>query len=115
MLPSPISVDLAELIAHRFRVIGDPTRIRLLDALRRREHSVGELALLLDTSQQNASKHLGVLMQAGMLSRRKEGTSTRYRISDETVFALCEQVCGALQSQLDELRAVISTEPAAAG
>lgn len=110
MLPHPIPVDLAEIIAQRLRVIGDPTRIRLLDALREQERSVGELAELLGTSQQNASKHLGVLLQAGILSRRKEGTTARYAIADATVFALCEQICGALQSQLEELSALVAGE-----
>ncbi len=111
MLPQPIPVELAEVIAHRLRVIGDPMRIRLLDALREEERSVGELAELLGTSQQNASKHLGTLLRAGILSRRKEGTTSRYAIADESVFALCEQICGALQSQLEELSALIGAEP----
>lgn len=109
MLPHPIPTELAEAIAQRLRVIGDPTRIRLLDALREEERSVGELAELLNTSQQNASKHLGTLLQAGILSRRKEGTTARYAIADPSVFALCEQICGALQSQLEELSAVIGS------
>lgn len=107
MLPHPIPAELAEVIAQRLRVIGDPTRIRLLDSLRVGERSVGELAELLGTSQQNASKHLGVLLQAGIVGRRKDGTTSRYAIADESVFALCEQICGALQSQLDELSALM--------
>ena len=75
----PIPTELAEVIAQRLRVIGDPTRIRLLDALRDEERSVGELAELLGTSQQNASKHLGILLQAGILSRRKDGNDRPLR------------------------------------
>lgn len=106
-LPRPIPVDLAEMIAQRLRVIGDPNRIRILDLLRDGEQSVAELTTQLDTSQQNVSKHLGVLLQAGMVARRKEGTSSYYRVADASVYALCEQVCGGLQAQLDELTAVI--------
>jgi DNA-binding transcriptional ArsR family regulator len=110
MLLHPVPVELAEVIAQRFRVIGDATRIRVLDALRQGELSVGQLAELLGTSQQNASKHLGTLLQAGIVSRRKVGTTAFYAVADESVFALCEQICGALQSQLEELSALIGVD-----
>ncbi len=108
-IPSPIPVDLAEVIAQRFRVIGDPTRIRLLDQLRSGEMSVGQLTAVLETSQQNASKHLGVLHQSGIVGRRKDGTSVLYSIADDTVFALCESVCGGIQAQLSELSALLES------
>ena len=103
----PVTPELAELIAQRFRVIGDPTRIRILDLLRDGERTVGEITLALGTSQQNASKHLGVLLQAGIVARRKEGTSARYSVADPGVFELCEQVCGGLRAQLDEVRQIL--------
>ena len=106
-LPSPIPIDLAEMIAARMRVIGDSNRIRILDQLRDGELSVGEITERLDTSQQNVSKHLGILLQAGIVSRRKEGTSSLYSVSDQTVYDLCEQVCGGLQSRLAELSEMV--------
>lgn len=111
-LPTPIPMDLAELIAARLRVIGDANRIRILDQLRDGELSVAQLTERLGTSQQNTSKHLGVLLQAGIVSRRKEGTSAWYSVADPGVYALCEDVCGGLQSQLAELSALVD---AAAG
>jgi DNA-binding transcriptional ArsR family regulator len=83
-------------------------RIRLLDRLRDGAATVNELTHALGASQQNVSKHLGVLHQAGIVSRSKQGTSVRYAIADETVFALCEQVCGGLRRQLDDLDDVLS-------
>lgn len=106
-IPSPIPVDLAEMIAGRMRVIGDPSRIRILDLLRDSDLSVGELTERLGTSQQNTSKHLGMLLQAGIVARRKEGNSSIYSIADPGVYDLCEQVCGGLQTQLAELTALI--------
>ena len=106
-LPSPIPVDLAEMIAARLRVIGDPTRIRILDLLRDHELTVTQITEELDTSQQNASKHLGVLLQAGIVARRKDGNSSIYSIADRGVYELCEQVCGGLQVQLAELTALV--------
>jgi DNA-binding transcriptional ArsR family regulator len=106
-LPHPISDDLAELVARRFRLLAEPMRIRLLDRLREEEATVGDLADALETSQQNVSKHLAALAEAGMLGRRKEGNRVYYRIVDESVFALCEQVCGSLQQQLRALNELV--------
>lgn len=102
-LPHPLPEPVVELVARRFRVIGEPMRIRILDHLRAGEASVAELTEALGTSQQNVSKHLGVLHEAGILSRRKQGTSTLYAIEDDTVLGLCEQVCGGLRRQFAEL------------
>jgi DNA-binding transcriptional ArsR family regulator len=106
-IPHPLPDDLAELIAQRFRVLAEPMRIKLLDRLREGEATVGELREALGASQQNVSKHLGVLHAAGMVSREKVGTSTRYAIADESVFDLCEHVCGGLRRQVSELDSVL--------
>jgi DNA-binding transcriptional ArsR family regulator len=106
-LPQPLPDPLVELIAQRFRVIGEPMRIRLLDRLRQGEASVQELTEALGASQQNVSKHLGVLHQAGIVGRRKAGNRALYSIADDSVFELCEQVCGGLSRQLAELAELI--------
>jgi ArsR family transcriptional regulator len=106
-LPHPIPDDLAELIARRFRALSEPLRVRILDLLRDGELSVNVLAEQLGAGQQNVSKHLAVLVDAGMLVRRKDGVHVYYRIVDEGVLALCEQVCGALQAQLATLNALV--------
>jgi DNA-binding transcriptional ArsR family regulator len=96
-----------ELIAERFRVLGEPVRIALLDVLRDGEATVGELREATGASQQNVSKHLGVLLRAGLVTRRKDGNFSRYSIADDSVFELCEHVCGGLRRQLDELDAAL--------
>ncbi len=106
-LPHPLPPDLATLIARRFRLLGDPLRVRILDLLRDGEQSVNALSEQLGAGQQNVSKHLALLADAGMLARRKEGNRIYYRIADDGVFALCEQVCGSVQSQLATLAALI--------
>jgi DNA-binding transcriptional ArsR family regulator len=111
-LPHPLPVDLAELIARRFRVLGEPLRIRLLDRLRGGEATVGELAEALSASQQNVSKHLAVLAEAGILGRRRERNYVYYRIADEGVFGLCEDVCGSLQEQLRTLNELVGLDHA---
>lgn len=99
-VPHPLPEPLVELIAQRFRVIGEPMRIKLLDVLREGDRAVNELAQATGASQQNVSKHLHVLHQAGIVAREKQGTSVRYSISDLNVFELCELVCGGLREQL---------------
>ena len=106
-VPHPLPEPLVELIAARFRVLAEPMRIRLLDELRDGPATVGQLQERTAASQQNVSKHLGVLLNAGMVSRAKQGTSSRYEIADQTVFALCELVCGGLRRQASDLAAAL--------
>jgi DNA-binding transcriptional ArsR family regulator len=108
VLPHPLPGDLVELIARRFRVLGEPMRIRLLDHLRDAEATVGELSAALAASQQNVSKHLSVLTDVGILGRRKDGNHVYYRIVDQGVFALCEEVCGSVQEQLRNLNELVA-------
>jgi DNA-binding transcriptional ArsR family regulator len=101
MMKTPLTPDAAELIAHRFLALSDPTRLRIVDLLRTREEaSVRELTEELGTSQQNVSKHLATLHAEGFVSRRKQGTSSIYAVADPSVFDLCEQVCGGIEAQL---------------
>jgi DNA-binding transcriptional ArsR family regulator len=106
-LAHPLPDELVELIAERFRALAEPTRIKLLDRLREGEATVLELTALVGTTQQNVSKHLGLLQHAGIVSRRKQGNFAYYRIADKTVYALCEDVCGSLQQQLRSLSTLV--------
>lgn len=103
----PLPEPLVELVAQRFRVLGEPMRIRLLDRLREGDATVGQLQEAVGASQQNVSKHLGILHGAGMVARTKDGNHSRYSISDPSVFELCEQVCGGVHRQLQDLEAIL--------
>ena len=108
-MKSPLDQDAAELVARRFHALADPTRLRVLDILRNRdEASVGELTELLGSSQQNVSKHLRALQAEGFLARRKQGTSSLYRIADPGVHEICDGVTAGIESQLAALEAVLS-------
>src|ERR1041385_7597470 len=95
-LPDPA----LELIAARFRVLGEPNRLKLIHALQSGEKSVSELIQAIGLEQANASRHLQALTMAGILSRRKEGLKVLYSIADSGVFKLCEHVCGSVQRRL---------------
>jgi DNA-binding transcriptional ArsR family regulator len=105
--PHPLPEPLIELVAQRFRVLGEPMRIKLLDRLRDGDATVGELQQALGASQQNVSKHLGILNDAGMVSRAKDGNHARYSIGDPGVFELCDQVCGGVRRQLEGLETIL--------
>ena len=109
--PHALADPLADVIAQRFRVLAEPMRIKLLDQLREGDATIGELQAALGASQQNISKHLGILHNAGMVTRTKDGNHARYSIADEGVFDLCEQVCGGVRRQLDQLDALLQPGP----
>jgi len=90
-------------------MLGEPTRIRLLEHLMQGEATVQELVHATGSSQQNVSKHLGVLLDAGTVGRRKQGTSVYYRIVDGAVFDLCENVCASLERQVAGLGEILAT------
>ncbi len=86
---------MLDLVARRFRTLGEPYRLRILQELEAGEKSVGELVAALEGNQPNISKHLQVLFDAGLIGRRREGTSILYAISDPMVFQLCALVCSS--------------------
>ena len=108
-LPHPLPDEIAELIARRFRLLAEPTRVKLLDRLHDREASVQELAEAVGTTQQNVSKHLVALADAGILGRRKQGNFVYYRVIDDGIWQLCHDVCGSVERRLEELRALIAS------
>ncbi|MEN9575460.1 MAG: hypothetical protein RL514_3315 [Verrucomicrobiota bacterium] len=92
--------EALELIAARFRVLGEPNRLRLISALEQGEKNVSELVAETELTQANVSRHLQTLTEAGMLGRRKEGLNVYYFIADKSLFDLCELVCSRLQKEL---------------
>lgn len=95
-----LSEAMLEAIAARFRLLGEPLRLKLLMALESGERNVGELVTETGAGQANVSKHLAALAQAGIVRRRKVGTSTYYAIADDTAFTLCDVVCSGLEEHL---------------
>lgn len=107
---------LLDLIAARFRLLGEPLRLKLLAALSMSERNVGELVTLTGANQPNVSKHLAALAQGGLVSRRKAGTTIYYSLADSSVLALCDSVCaGIRQRYAAEARALGLSEAPAEG
>lgn len=90
-------------VAAYFQVLSEPTRLQILNLLREGERSVGELAQLCQCSAANVSRHLAMLQQHGLVERESRGNSVYYRIADDSVYELCDLVCGNIARQFDRL------------
>ena len=103
-----MSPELLSLIAERFKALGEPARLEILNALRGGEMTVTELAEETALAQANLSKHLQLLHALGFVTRRKEGLYVYYALADSDVFRLCDIMCGRLGAETTRRRRVIS-------
>ena len=74
-----------EILMKFFKGLGDPTRIRIVEALLEKERNVSELINIIGAPQSNISNHLACLKWCGYITSRKEGTSVYYQITDDRV------------------------------
>lgn len=84
--------EVFESVARYFSVLGEPTRLRILHALCREEKCVNDIIKVTGLAQANVSRHLGLMYQAGLLARRREGTQIFYRVADPMYVELCRTV-----------------------
>ncbi|MER3429512.1 MAG: transcriptional regulator [Blastocatellia bacterium] len=103
-----LSNEAIEAIADRFRLLSEPLRLRILHLLREGEMTVGELTNRLAITQPNASKHLRILQEAGILRREQRGNLVYYSIRDESIFQLCEVVCDSLGERFRQQAEIFS-------
>jgi DNA-binding transcriptional ArsR family regulator len=92
--------EALEFVAARFRVLSEASRLKLILALEEGEKNVTGLVEATGLTQANVSRHLQTLTDAGILGRRKEGPNVIYCVADESIFELCDHVCGSLQRRL---------------
>lgn len=90
---------VVELLADRFKALGEPARLGILSELRNGELTVSDLVERTGLGQANVSKHLQYLHALGLVSRRKDGLFVYYRLADENVFRVCEIMCGRLDAE----------------
>jgi len=91
-----------DCVALYFKALSDPTRLRIINALREAARSVGELTEIAACSQANVSKHLGVLADSGIITRTARGTSTIIAIADPAIYELCALVCDSVVRRLEK-------------
>ena len=83
-----------ERIALHFKVLGEPMRLKILQAVCQETRTVGDIVAAVGANQANVSKHLSVLAQAGILARKKEGQCVYYSLKDPLTLKMCELVHG---------------------
>ncbi|MFN3629852.1 MAG: ArsR/SmtB family transcription factor [Casimicrobiaceae bacterium] len=88
-------------VASYFAALAEPTRLAILNLLRREERSVGDIATALGCSLANASRHLSVLTRHGLVERHARGVSAYYRIADPAIDPLCDLVCDAIARRIE--------------
>ena len=93
--------EVLELVAVRFKALAEPTRLRILSALREGESTVGDLVEATGFGQANVSKHLQLLHDLRFVERRREGLYTVYSLADRDVFTLCDLMCGRLEREAE--------------
>ncbi|MCU0551151.1 MAG: metalloregulator ArsR/SmtB family transcription factor [Leptolyngbya sp. Prado105] len=98
----PVPPEVVQQVSDYFSVLGEPMRLRILNLLRDGEKCVQDLVEATDTSQANVSKHLKVMLQAGILTRRSKGTLAYYSVEDDLIFELCNLVCDRLASRIEQ-------------
>jgi ArsR family transcriptional regulator len=103
-----LSNDVLEVVAERFKVLAEPVRLQILQCVGCGEKMVGEITAELKASQPNVSKHCKVMLEAGVLARRQEKNNVYYRVSDRSIFNLCDMVCGALKKQIENQAKILS-------
>lgn len=108
MRRTPLNVQNLESVATRFRILGVPLRLQILNELRDGELTVSALVEATGSTQPNISKHLTTLLAHRVVKREKRGNSAYYSVADSAVFELCEIVCGDIERALDEERRAFS-------
>lgn len=98
---------LFERVSSYFAVLAEPTRLKILNAVCDQERSVGEIVSRVGSTQTNVSRHLNLMYDRGVLTRRRDGAMTLYAVADPAIVTLCRTACVQIAS-LGEERAVNS-------
>ncbi|MEY4168054.1 MAG: hypothetical protein RIR52_1878 [Acidobacteriota bacterium] len=101
-----MSEEGLQMVAGRFKILADPMRLRILQYLEGGEQSVSAIAVEVESTQPNVSKHLKTLQEGGLLTRRQEGNTVYYAIGDASIFALCDLVCRNLEERVARRTAI---------
>jgi len=88
--------ELIELVARRFHVLGSASRIRVVDSLMNGPLGISEIVEVTGLEQSNLSRHLKDLEQGGWVKKTRDGNSVMVEVADDTLFQICELVCGQL-------------------
>ena len=104
-----MTTPLHQMKAEFFKTLSHPMRIRVLELLSVREHSVGELLRELDVEASNLSQQLAVLRRAGLVTTRREGSTVFYSLISVQIADLMAVARSILTSVLSEQADLLTT------
>ncbi|MFO1322932.1 MAG: metalloregulator ArsR/SmtB family transcription factor [Burkholderiales bacterium] len=90
------------VVARYFGVLSEPTRLKILHTICQDERSVSAIVAATGATQTNVSRHLALMLQAGVVSRRRDGNAVYYRVADPEFVEICRSVCVQIASRIDE-------------
>ena len=88
-------------VARYFALLSEPTRLRILHAICQAEQSVSAIVAATGATQTNVSRHLALMHQAGVVSRRREGSTVYYGVADPEFVSICRSVCVQIAGRID--------------
>jgi DNA-binding transcriptional ArsR family regulator len=103
--PSAEAAELDQVfavVARYFGVLSEPTRLKILHTICNDERSVSAIVTATGGTQTNVSRHLSLMLQAGVVSRRRDGNVVYYRVADPEFVAICRSVCVQIAGRIDE-------------
>ena len=106
--PGPATVDPGDelddmfaAVARYFGLLAEPTRLKILHTICREERSVTNIVAVTGVTQTNVSRHLALMREAGVVSRRRDGTTVYYRVNDPEFVEICRNVCVQIAGRID--------------
>ena len=90
-----------DAVADYFGLLAEPTRLAILHTICNDEKTVSAIVEATGATQTNVSRHLGLLHAAGVVSRRRDGSSVHYRVADPVFVEICRSACVRIAARID--------------
>lgn len=93
--------EVFESVARYFALLAEPMRLRILHAICNDERSVSSIVAATGATQTNVSRHLALMHQAGVVARRREGSTVLYRLLDLEFAQICRTMCVRIAGRIE--------------
>lgn len=93
--------DVFEAVARYFSLLAEPTRLKILHTICHDERSVSSIVAATGATQTNVSRHLSLMHQAGVVSRRRDGSTVFYKVLDPEFAEICRNVCVRIAGRIE--------------
>jgi len=94
--------EIFELEADILKAFAQPTRLKILECLRRRERSIHEIVHAIHGEQSNVSRHISLMQKSHLVTTRKDGVKVMVKVTDPEIFSILDRVSSILRHQFKE-------------